>query len=251
LTHTLELDIIPRLVLARRTIADRGPAAEPGARPEAVAELTNLLLAGDPTLAIAQLEALHCQGATMEILYLDLMAPAARRLGQLWESDTVSFAEVTIGLGRLQQAIRTLSHTFADRPAPCSPSRHALLMPAPGEQHTFGLLMVAEFFRRAGWDVFCEPSYPGSAAIGLVRRESFAVIGYSVSRNDALDALAAQIRLVRQASCNRAIVVMVGGKIFADHPELVAHVGADTTAVDGRQAAQRAQHSISALEGRR
>ena len=27
--------------------------------------------------------------------------------------------------------------------------RRALLVPVPGEQHTFGLLMVVEFFRRA------------------------------------------------------------------------------------------------------
>ena len=29
-----------------------------------------------------------------------------------------------------------------------------LLMPLPGEQHTFGLSMLADFFRRAGWNVW-------------------------------------------------------------------------------------------------
>ncbi|MDH5177200.1 MAG: cobalamin B12-binding domain-containing protein [Gammaproteobacteria bacterium] len=28
--------------------------------------------------------------------------------------------------------------------------RRALLIPMPGEQHTFGLMIVADFFRRAG-----------------------------------------------------------------------------------------------------
>jgi hypothetical protein len=34
---------------------------------------------------------------------------------------------------------------------------------------------------------------------------------------------------------------MVGGPAFNDHPELVALVGADATAVDGRQAALQAE----------
>ena len=32
--------------------------------------------------------------------------------------------------------------------------RRALLVSVPGEQHSFGVTMVAEFFRRAGWDAW-------------------------------------------------------------------------------------------------
>ena len=34
---------------------------------------------------------------------------------------------------------------------------------------------------------------------------------------------------------------MVGGRVFTEHPELVASVGADATAIDGRQAPIQAE----------
>jgi hypothetical protein len=44
--------------------------------------------------------------------------------------------------------------------------------------------------------------------------------------------------------------VLVGGPIFIAHPELVALVGADATAVDGRQAAIQAETMLSLLQRR-
>lgn len=60
-----------------------------------------------------------------------------------------------------------------------------------------------------------------------------------------LDALAASIRVIRRASLNPAIVVMVGGQLFSEHPDLARQVGADATATDARLAPLKADGLIS------
>ena len=173
-------------------------------------------------------------GLPIETLYLDLLAPTARHLGDLWEADVCDFTQVTIGLGRLQQVLHELSHAFqSEMAAAASLGRRVLLIPVPGEQHSFGLFMVAEFFRRAGWDVCGTEVDTRQDLVRTMRDQSFAVVGLSASCGTRLDALAASIRAARRASRNRGVGVMVGGPLFVGHPELVAHVGADATALDG------------------
>jgi len=119
--------------------------------------------------------------------------------------------------------------------------RRALLAPARGDQHTFGLAMASDFFRRAGWAVWDLPTASNGDLARLVRREWFAVVGFSVSCERWLDAARSAIRAIRGASSNGALSVMVGGPLFLNHPELAAGVGADATASDAQQAVLQAQ----------
>lgn len=249
----VESEIIPRLVLARRSVGPPAPQGPDEWLPEAaqVAELAALALARDAGEASAYVHALRERGAPVETLYLGLLAPAARRLGELWKADLCDFIEVTVGLCRLQQVLRELSPDFQgegeQQPAH---GRRVLLVPVPGEQHTFGLSMVLEFFRRAGWDVWGGDLESAGDLVRTVRGEWFAVVGLSLSSEVRLDALAGHIRAVRRASCNRAVGVLVGGPLFVERPELVALVGADATAADGRQAALQAENLLTLLPRR-
>lgn len=244
LTRTIEQEIVPRLVLARNALPDDATplaAAGPQPEPQDALELARLVVAADPAEANAFVEAMQDRGMPLDAVLLDVLAPAARRLGELWTDDRCDFTQVTMGLWRLHQLMRALS-TGIDRPVLHRENdRQALLVPAPGEQHTFGLAMVAEFFRRAGWSVWSEPLASSNDLVGIVRSEWFAVVGFSVSSTSRLDSLATNIRRVRRGSRNPAVSIMVGGPAFIDHPELVALVGADATAADGRQAAMQAE----------
>jgi methanogenic corrinoid protein MtbC1 len=120
-------------------------------------------------------------------------------------------------------------------------------MRSPGEQHMFGISMVAEFFRRSGWDVVGGPTAKPGDLIGMVRGESYEVVGLSLSGEARLDGLAARIRELRRASRNRAVRVMVGGQVFNDRPDLVALVGADATAADARAAPGQASELLNLL----
>jgi methanogenic corrinoid protein MtbC1 len=217
-----------------------------------VAELAGLVLSRDAQVVRAFVERMHARGTPVETLYLDLLAPTARRLGDLWCEDACDFGDVTVGLGRLQQVLHELSSAFrSDLPTP-EHGRRVLLVPVPGEQHSFGLYMVGEFFRRAGWDVWGEPRVDsGADLVQLVRSQWFAVVGLSLASETRVDALASGIRALRRASRNRAIGVLVGGPLFVAHPELVARVGADATAIDGGQAPLQAQNLLALLARRR
>jgi len=249
LTQIVEREIIPRLTLAHG--ADAAPVHET-ARPldfdaDKVREFAGIVLARDAAASCSYVEELRVRGATLEALYLKLLAPAARWLGELWDEDRADFTEVTIGLLRLMQVLHEVGPAFRDEAGTDANGRRALLVPAPGDQHTLGLAMVSDFFRRAGWAVWDLPTASSGDLARLVRREWFAVVGFSVSCERWLDAARSAIRAIRGASCNAAIGVMVGGPIFLEHPELAAGVGADATASDAQQAVLQAQGLLSKL----
>lgn len=249
LAQVIEAEVVPRLVLAGRAascdVPPKQDAVVPG--PEDVVALVGLVIADDAAAPLAYVEALRARGIALERLYLDLFAVVAQRLGQLWTEDLCSFTDVTVGLVRLQGLVREYSPAFLPSVEAHDPRRSALLVPVPGEQHTFGLVMVSEFFLRAGWEVHSDPMASVEEFSAAVRNRWFAVAGISVGNNGQLDDLAALIRQIRRESCNRAIGVMVGGRIFAENPELAGLVGADATATDGRQAALQAETLLALL----
>ena len=250
LVRTIEGEIIPRLMLAHRSGAGEAVSSPPGPAglsAQDVQAFSRLVLKKDLAEATAFVEARRARGSSLEALYLDLLAPAARYLGELWEADLCDFTEVTFGLWRLQQLVRELSPAFQHEAEYRGHDRRALLLPAPGEQHSFGLFMVAEFLRRAGWDVWAGPEVSVEELLSIVRKEPFAVVGLSVSSEQRLEGLATTIHAIRRASRNRGVGVMVGGQIFKERPELVALVGADATALDGRQACLQAESLLRLL----
>lgn len=251
LARTLETDIIPRLLLAHRnstTITayiDSGPGKAPGA--DDVSTLTGLAMQADLPGALSYLEALRVRGMSLERIYLELLSPVARRLGVMWEEDECDFTTVTIGLSCLHQLVREYSPAFTARATRASPDRRVLLAPAPGEQHSFGIVVVEQFFRGAGWDVWSGAGLERAEILEAAQRVWFGVAGFSLACEDHLGALAVLIRDVRRASRNAGIGVLVGGPLFVDRPDLVALVGADATAADGRQATLQAETMLALL----
>jgi MerR family transcriptional regulator, light-induced transcriptional regulator len=250
LARAIEYEIIPRLMMAHRTPHVCVEAAVVEDAPLGVADVESfarLVLSQDALAAQASVDALLARGISVESIYLDLLAPVARYLGKLWDDDLCDFTDVTIGLGRLHQVLRELSPAFGQGDSNTSNGRHVLLLPSPGEQHTFGLVMVSEFFRRAGWDVAGGPRDPGANLLQMVSREWFDIIGFSLATEASMEDLRACIVAVRDASMNRHIGIMVGGPIFQLHPEYAHQVGADCATTDGRGAPDLADQVIHRL----
>jgi len=199
-----------------------------------------LVLRGDMAQVDTFLDALRPRGLAPETIYLGLLQATARRLGEWWLDDTCTFSDVTMGTLRLQQVLRALGPWFRGELECPLPGHRVLLVPSPGEQHTFGLFVVADFLSRAGWDVWGETA-AGDGVLRLVRDEWFDIVGVSVGCVTRLDALAAHIQRLREASRNRSVGIMVGGPVFAGHPEYAASVGADATAADGSGVAHAAE----------
>lgn len=252
LVRTIEGRIIPQLMLVHRVAIDRRPANR-GPGPDAVRALAELVLARDTRAAVAAVEAQVARGVGLEAAYLDLVAPAARYLGELWDQDRIDFVQVTLGLCRLQQVVHTLGQAVPGRGDPelaREPAHRILLATLAGDQHSFGLTLLAEFFRRAGWDVHEAPGATRADLLALVRREPFAALGLSVGCESRLDATASILAALRRTACNPQLAVLVGGPAFAGHPERVALVGADATAADGREATAAVRALLAARAAR-
>lgn len=254
LLGTIEAEIIPRLMLAHRTqfhLAPYGLSTRRGPTSEEIERFANLSISEDPSAALACVMAFQEEGLALEEVYLDLIAPAARRLGALWDADECDFSSVTVGLWRMQQVMYELSPSFQRDVSPLDNSRSALMAPAPGSQHTLGLFMVAEFFRRAGWSVSGEPSMTARELIHAVSRDWFDVAGLSVGVENHLDGVGQLIADLRQASRNQSLVILVGGPIFALYPEFLAQTGADALAADATQAVAEAEAFVAAKRSSR
>ena len=248
LSRAIEDEIIPRLMLAHPTAGDcllMSAATSGQVSRSDIQAFAKLVLAPDENVAHACIDAMRSSGISVETIYTDLLAPVARYLGEMWNEDLCDFTEVTVGLGRLQQVLRELSPAFGHSNTSASGNR-VLLLPGPGEQHTFGLVMVAEFFRRAGWDVGGGPWEAGADPIVMVQREWFDVVGFSLGNIDQLDDLAACIKSVRASALNKSICVIVGGPLFLANPEYVEYVNADAASTDGAQAPGLATRLLAA-----
>jgi len=245
LVRTIEGEIVPRLVLARRVIRDDGAPERSGyGAPDEtdVLELVRLLMQHELGVAAAYVETVRQRGATLDLICLELLAPAARELGRRWEHEECDFMQVTLALCRLHQLLRELSAEFRGDELEPKRERRILLAPCPGDQHTFGVSLVGEFLQRAGWEVWQE--FPGSTeeVLQLVRKNWFAVVGLSLGSERKLQEIAGTIRAIRSASMNRTVGVLVGGPMLLARPEIVQFVGADGTAADGPQAVLCAEH---------
>lgn len=253
LFRTVENEIIPRLMLLHRgegeasARADRASNDRYSVTADQVAAFTAEVLKGHEP-AIEYLKVLVNQGASLDGLCLHLLAPTARLLGEMWEDDVVDFTDVTIALGRLQGVLRGLSASMQLPRSAAGAGRKALFASVPGEQHTFGLAMVCDFFRISGWSVWSESleQSKAPALIAMVRDQHFDVVGFAIGNDKSIASLAELIRDVRRVSINRQVGVLVGGPLLVARPQIATLVGADATGADARQAMLEAEKLLAA-----
>jgi len=250
LARVIEGEIIPRLLLTQEARAAVAPSlAVLETRETLVDRLARRTIDEDlaPLLAdaLGRIEA----GETFESLCFDHFAPAARRLGDWWLEDRITFTDVTVGLCRLQQLVHELSDRFAPQdPGPDAPA--ILLAAAPGEQHVFGLTLMAEVFRRGGWRVSLVQEATAGELVEMVRAEAFAVVALSLTDDRFFPETLKLAGRLRAASANPGAALMVGGRAFAEAPQRIADIGADlsaATAQDALRAANRLVGRAAAL----
>jgi len=239
LSRAVEAEIIPQLVRTHKQFLEKsigGSQTTINQNSDSVVEFIGLLLSRDVTVASAYVEEMCSRGARLESIFLDLFTPAARILGRLWEEDICDFTDVTIALSRLQQLLRELGAAFEVELMPAQVGRRALLAAAPGDQHTFGVFILQEFFRRAGWEVHGGGTSSKEELFGLVESDRYDLVGISASNEVVVDEFAAVIHTIRKVTPSPRLHVLVGGRFFLEHPEAVSGVGADASAQDGRRA---------------
>ena len=124
----------------------------------------------------------------------------------------------------------------------------ALLLPAPKENHTFGLLTMSELLRRR-WNVVGGLPMNEPDMMRLAGSTQFAMIGFSLSAEVWLKCTAAAIRRVRRKSLNKNVKILVGGCAAALRQSLAAELGADSAFADAADACTYADNLAAQQSG--
>ena len=147
LASIVSTNIIPRLLRLHSEIITDAPPVKVLVEALApskvdVSGLADILLGADLKAAAAYITILR-DCSPMGGLFVELLEPAARLLGEIWDRDECDFIDVTLGVARLQKllAVFNNTHTVASLD-----NRHQVLIAmTPGEQHQFGLQIVERF----------------------------------------------------------------------------------------------------------
>lgn len=248
LMQTLNAEIIPRLLRSHRPDPVDFPHHIPAAIEDAdVERFVEACIDAVPERHEQVFADFRADGHDLPHLYLDLLAPTARRIGRLWDTDDCTFPEVTLGLYRLQRLLHSLGEEFCAHPVYRQPQHRILLAPVPGSHHTFGFYMLSQFFRRDGWSVCSALESEPAALVAAAKADWYDVVALSVSSSEDLDRLRTLVHEIRCASLNPRVGIMVGGPLGLDR-KVREMLGAEAYSGDALEALRTADRLVRERE---
>lgn len=254
LVKAIETQVIPRLMLAHKSDREKAESQvhlninKHIFSKEAIHDFTQVLLNNDADISKTYVEALIDEGVNLEDVYLELFQPSARLLGTIWEEDTEDFSAVTLALWKMQQTMYYFSDSFLNESQLIQRKGTVFLCPYPGSQHSMGLFMVSEFFRKDNWNVLGDPAITSNDLKTKISKNFFDILGISIGSLSQVDGLSTLIKSLRKISKNSDIFIMIGGPMALKSPNLFNNVGADAQASNAKDAILQA---TDLMEGRK
>ena len=170
---------------------------------------------------------------------IDHVLPAvARLMGERWAADSISFADVTIGTARLQEAVRALG--WHDRTRPRLPEDAPvilLVIPKP-EHHTLGAFVLADQWRRLGFRVDIAIDLHPRQIVEMLRRQHYLMIGISAAGRRTLASARELVDTIR-LTISRVTPIFVGGAVLGRDIDVLAITGADHVVHDAASALRK------------
>lgn len=155
------------------------------------------------------------RGLTPEGVVRTLFPGVARQLGEWWEADTTSLVDVSIAMCRLHGLLRDDTWRDVKSVLPSPASHSVLLGTFAMDQHTFGLSLLADAFRRAGWRVTFAGGTSAKALHDLLSARQFDALALSASTDISVVAARTMIARCRRASRGKLCVVAGGAALNA------------------------------------
>lgn len=201
---------------------------------ERITELAEALIGSENKAAAKMIESHIRDGVSFNDIYLEYLSPAAALLGQRWESDDITFADVTVGTGRIYAIMRAINRR--SRPSVPPETRSAIFAMVPGDDHGLGLKMAVDLARKEGWDIEAHLDSDHDTLVDTVTTSDALLIGLSAGGIHSLPNLARLVLALRISAPNAKI--LVSGNIAAlalDQVELL-HVDAVATSFEDAMA---------------
>jgi hypothetical protein len=127
-----------------------------------------------------------------------------------------------------------------------------LIVPEPGEVHMLNSVLDSDLLAACGWDPLTEFPATDEALQDMMADTWFDALDLSLSpsfrREGWLPRVTKTIALARHASRNPALVVVVGGRIFAEDRQAGVRVGADGSASTAMRTEKAIRDGLSRLK---
>lgn len=158
------------------------------------------------------LKQLRSNGVSDDDVIDKLIPSAARRIGEQWVRDELTFAQVTMSAARMQELARFLGGRRETVPNTIPLGFNALLVIPKEEQHTMGAFVAADQFRRLGLWVHLAIGQEPDQLRRTVTENHFSMVGISAAARRSLPAVASSIDVLKEA--NNDLPVILGGNII-------------------------------------
>ncbi|WP_435704656.1 cobalamin B12-binding domain-containing protein [Yoonia sp.] len=204
---------------------------------EQIEDLCVALLSAQDSVADQIIMDARHDGVRVEVIYMGYVAGAARRLGEMWDNDEVSFMQVTLACGKLYRIIRALRHIVAPAIIQDRDDRPAMFTLVPGETHSLGIEMATDIFRREGWDVDMVLGLDHDTLLEQADTRNYkaiVLVAHSQTMIEPLTRLVLALRISHPLSH-----LVVAGHILDHHPDISDIVGADAVIKDINTAVAR------------
>ncbi len=228
---TDDLSALARTVVAR--LVARGGRVMRAADPDLVQAIARAVGSGDPALYEALRPDLR-RARIGDIDLVDSYFPAvARQLGCDWAEDRAGWAEVTIGMARLQSLVHQIGLDWDGSTA--ADAESVLVILPEGEQHSFGVQVMAGQLRRQGVSVHLQIGPRPAALRSLVQERHYDCALISVGSEDRLDASRKLVKTLKDGS-NGRLWVAIGGAVLERGADVLGLTGADIATNDPAEA---------------
>jgi methylmalonyl-CoA mutase cobalamin-binding domain/chain len=230
-----EEDVVALAMKAIVMLASRRGGPPKRTREERVKDLCDAVVHQDESRQHAVIAQMVSAGISTADVAEDYVTLAARKLGEAWVDDSLSFSEVTVGAARLQEIVRSLGYAEAGGSVTVPLGHRILLVIPPEEDHTLGAFVAANQFRRYGLWVHLAIGQTADEVAETVAAQDFEMIGISGAGRRALDSVRKLVTTVKQR-CPRCAPVVVGGNLCKLDDRVLELTGADFVTTSPRQA---------------
>lgn len=219
-------------VLARRDSASNASVSD------RIRLLSDAFLSMDPDDAKKLMDRMVAEGLAIDDIIDHVLPEVARRLGDRWFADDISFADVSIGTARLQEAIRELRAKDHKKRIPLKGDARVLLVIPSPEDHTFGVFVAADQLRRLGLIVEISIAERRTEFTHRVSSKPYKMIGITASGVRTLASVKEMVTTIRRHS-QGFVPIAVGGPVAETNQSAVQNLSVDLIGTDIREAAKR------------
>ena len=224
--------------------ASASQKTEPPPISDAAAQYLELLRTQGIDAAMERVDVALRRGLSVQQVYLEILGPALRETGRLWERGDLGVGEEHT----ISEATQRIMSRVVPVSAPAvsgSPPPTCLACAVSQEQHTIGSRMVADFLRLDGWDVvFPRGNLSIRHVIEMLELRPPNVLALSTTLDEHVAEAANLISVVREHRSLRGVRIMVGGQAFHARALLWKEIGADGTATDAESAVTTANRVV-------